>query len=44
MLIHIYGALPPHRNMGYPALLLGAGYAVVMMLVYSRNSRQRAIT
>jgi len=44
MLIHIYGALPPHRNMGYPALLLGAGYAVVMMLAYSRNSAREPIT
>ena len=44
MLIHIYGALPPHRNMGYPALLLGAGYALVMMLVYERNSRREPIT
>jgi hypothetical protein len=38
MLIHIYGALPPHRNMGYPALLLGAGYALVMMLAYQKFS------
>lgn len=44
MLIHIYGALPPHRNMGYPALLLGAGYALVMMLAYQRNSRRSSIT
>ena len=44
MLIHIYGALPPHRNMGYPALLIGAGYALVMMLAYHRNSRRDPIT
>jgi hypothetical protein len=44
MLIHIYGALPPHRNMGYPALLLGAGYALVMMLAYHKNSRRDPIT
>ncbi|HKY26955.1 MAG TPA: hypothetical protein VJM12_03330 [Pyrinomonadaceae bacterium] len=37
LLVHVYGALPPHRNMGYLALLLGAGYAVVMILVYRRN-------
>ena len=29
ILVHVYGALPPHRNMGYLALLIGAGYAVV---------------
>jgi hypothetical protein len=44
MLVHIYGALPPHRNMGYPALLLGAGYALVMMLAYYRDSRRHSIT
>ncbi|HEX5703687.1 MAG TPA: hypothetical protein VFX97_10850 [Pyrinomonadaceae bacterium] len=44
MLIHIYGALPPHRNMGYLALLIGAGYALVMMLAYHRNSRRDPIT
>lgn len=36
LLVHVYGVLPPHRNMGYPALLIGAGYAVVMILVYRR--------
>jgi len=44
MLIHIYGALPPHRIIGYAGLLLGAGYALVMMLAYSRNSRRSHIT
>ena len=43
ILIHIYGALPPHRNMGYPALLIGAGYALIMMLAYHRNSRREPI-
>lgn len=37
LLVHVYGALPPHRNMGYLALLIGAGYAVVMILVYRRS-------
>ena len=37
ILVHVYGALPPHRNMGYLALLIGAGYAVVMILVYRRD-------
>lgn len=44
ILIHIYGALPPHRNMGYLALLLGAGYALVMMLAYHRNFQRNPIT
>jgi membrane associated rhomboid family serine protease len=37
LLVHVYGALPPHPNMGYLALLIGAGYGVVMILVYRRN-------
>ena len=37
LLVHVYGVLPPHRTMGYLALLMGAGYAVVMILVYRRN-------
>lgn len=37
LLVHVYGVLPPHRNMGYLALLIGAGYAVVMILVYRRS-------
>ena len=44
ILIHIYGALPPHRNIGYLALLIGAGYALVMMFAYYRNSRRDPIT
>jgi hypothetical protein len=44
ILIHTYGALPPHRNMGYPALLIGAGYALVMILAYHRNSPRDPIT
>ena len=44
ILIHTYGALPPHGNMGYLALLIGAGYALVMMLAYHRNSRRDPIT
>ncbi len=36
ILVHVYGALPPHPIMGYLALLIGAGYAVVMMLVYEK--------
>jgi len=41
LLVHVYGALPPHRNMGYLALLIGAGYAVVMICVYQRNAPPR---
>ena len=44
LLVHVYGALPPHRTMGYLALLIGAGYGVVMILVYQRNASRNLIT
>ena len=44
LLVHVYGALPPHRNMGYQALLIGAGYAVVMIWVYQRNAPRNPVT
>ena len=31
ILLHVYGALPPHRNMGFLALIVGAGYGLVML-------------
>lgn len=43
LLVHVYGVLPPHRNMGYLALLIGAGYAVVMMLVHHLNALKQKV-
>lgn len=43
ILLHVYGALPPHRNVGFPALLLGAGYALVMLLAYRWNTRRNLL-
>ena len=40
ILLHIYGALPPHQTFGVLALLLGAGYALVMILVYQWSTRR----
>ena len=37
ILVHLYGALPPHRIMGLVALLVGVGYAAVMLFVFERN-------
>ncbi|HZI61448.1 MAG TPA: DUF4440 domain-containing protein [Pyrinomonadaceae bacterium] len=36
IVVHVYGTLPPHGNMGYLALLIGAGYGLVMILIYQR--------
>src|SRR5262245_50591005 len=43
ILLHVYGALPPHRNVGFPALLLGAGYALVMLLAYRWSTRRNLL-
>ena len=33
ILFHVYEALPPHRNVGPPALIVGAGYGLVLLIV-----------
>jgi hypothetical protein len=40
ILLHVYGALPPHRNIGYLALLVGAGYGLVMLLGFEWQRRR----
>ncbi len=40
ILLHIYAALPPHHNIGMLAMLLGAGYALAMILVYRWSTRR----
>lgn len=39
ILLHVYGVLPPHRNMGFLALMVGAGYGLVMLFVYQWNEK-----
>jgi hypothetical protein len=43
ILLHVYGALPPHRNMGFPALILGAGYGLVMLVVFEWNRKRNLV-
>jgi len=43
ILLHVYGALPPHRNMGYVALVLGAGYGLLMLVTFEWQRRRRLI-
>jgi hypothetical protein len=31
ILFHVYAALPPHRNVGILALLVGAGYGLILL-------------
>lgn len=33
IVFHVYAALPPHRNMGYPALIIGVGFGLVLLIV-----------
>lgn len=41
VLFHVYAALPPHRNVGMLALLVGAGYGLVLLgLVLSSTGRR----
>jgi hypothetical protein len=44
IVLHVYGALPPHRNMGYVALLVGAGYGLVMLLGFEWNRRRNLVS
>jgi hypothetical protein len=39
ILLHVYGTLPPHRNMGFFALIVGAGYGLLMLMVFEWNRR-----
>jgi hypothetical protein len=43
ILVHVYGSLPPHRIMSYPALLVGAGYGLLMLLVFEWSRRRNLI-
>lgn len=33
ILFHVYAALPPHRKVGPPALIIGAGYGLVLLII-----------
>ena len=43
ILLHVYGALPPHRNMGYIALVVGAGYGLLMLLAFEWQRRRKLV-
>ncbi len=43
ILLHVYGALPPHRNMGLIALIVGAGYGLAMLLGFEWNRRRNLV-
>ena len=41
IVFHVYAALPPHRNVGMVALIVGAGYGVVL-LIYTLSKGKKA--
>jgi len=38
---HIYAALPPHRYVGPPALIVGAGYGLVLLIIVFSSKLNR---
>jgi hypothetical protein len=46
ILFHVYAALPPHRNVGPPALIIGAGYGLLLLIITlaSKGKKEAAAT
>ena len=44
IVFHVYAALPPHRNVGPPALIIGVGYGLVLLIITLRSSGKKAET
>jgi hypothetical protein len=45
VVFHVYAALPPHRNVGIFALLIGAGYGLFLLVsvLRSKDRQLRAV-
>jgi hypothetical protein len=44
ILVHVYGALPPHRNMGFFVLIVGAGYGLVMLIAFEWQGKRTMLS
>lgn len=44
ILFHVYAALPPHRNVGLPFLIIGAGYGLVLLIITLSSKGKKAET
>ena len=44
ILLHVYGVLPPHRNMGFFVLIVGAGYGLMMLVVFEWNEKRNLVS
>src|SRR5688572_29152747 len=40
VMVHAYGVLPPHRNVGMLAAVLGIGYGAVLLLTTALRGRE----
>jgi hypothetical protein len=43
ILFHVYGALSPHRNIGYVAVVVGAGYGLLMLVTFEWQRRRKLV-
>lgn len=44
VLLHVYGVLPPHRNMGFFVLIVGAGYGLVMLVGFEWSEKRNMVS
>ena len=46
IVFHVYAALPPHRNVGPVALIVGAGYGLVLLIITlsSKGKKTEAVS
>ena len=44
IVFHIYAVLPPHRNMGWPAFIVGVGYGLFLLIVVFSSKRNQTAT
>jgi hypothetical protein len=42
ILFHVYAALPPHRTMGPPAVIIGAGYGSILLIITLSSKGKRS--
>ena len=42
ILFHVYAAMPPHRIMGAPALIIGVGYGLVLLIITLSSKGKKA--
>lgn len=42
IVFHVYAALPPHRYVGPPALIVGAGYGLVLLIITLSSKGKKA--